>query len=305
MSLQRAALILLIVATSLLPSCGKKLPPRWVEPVPATPPYELTALYRADSVRLAWKHAGGARFIVQRSADGAAFTDIDVTREMAYTDLAGGPRYAYRVAALNPGASMEAAAFSAIIAPGGALKLVRPEALRAEVKGESVQLIWTYSGSAKFNVYEGDASSFKRIAGPIAEKSLSLPADPARAALYTVRAVSGDGIVAEGPSSDALEVGPRQYVPAKVRNVQAATSGGGKVLVIWDASPESWVTLYRVYRAVGAGKYELVGSSKTPAFTDTPPKGAKFAYKVRAVGPEAEGPDSGVADVKPAPDVVK
>lgn len=307
MSLRRAALILLIAATALLPSCGKKLPPRWVEPVPATPPYELSALYRSDSVRIAWRHAGGARFMVQRSLDGASFTDIEVTREMAFIDLAGGPKYHYRVAAINPGASMSEAAFTDSIAPPGEIALVKPDALRAEVRGDQVALSWSYAGSAKFNVYEGDATSFVRIAGPMAKevRSLSLPADPSRSVRYTVRAVTGDGISAEGPASDTVEVGLAQYVPAKVGNVQAATSGEGVVLVIWDASPESWVTSYNIYRAVGSGRHELVGSSRTPAFTDTPPAAAKLSYKVRAKGPLSEGPDSDAADVKSSPSVVK
>lgn len=308
-------LVILFSALLLTLSCGKKEPPRLPVPEKPVAPSSLGAVHREGRIILHWDYPGGkassvAEFIVMKSS-GGGFDKIAATKELSYedTDFMIGAHYKYKV--LARGLDGALSADSNIIEAAPRAVPPPPSGLAFEVTAEGIRLSWSAPQvGALYNVYKstvaGDYSLYPLNARPLAETSYLDGAVPGAPVFYTVRALLGGPLRDEGPPSAEVSVRPEDFVPSRVKGLDAVRISGG-VLLYWDENPEKWVVGYRIYRASEGGTFGEVGSSRTPAFTDRDVPPGRVLYTVRAMGPKEEGPPSETVKIEPeappAPDI--
>jgi hypothetical protein len=263
-------------------------------------PSSLGAIHREGVIILHWDYPGGkasslAGFIVMKSS-GGGFEKIASTKELSYedTDFQIGAHYKYKV--LARGLDGAVSADSNVIEAAPRPVPPPPGGLAFEVTAEGTRLSWTaLPGGALYNVYKstvpGDYSLYPLNARPLAGPLYLDGAVPEAPVYYRVRALLGGPLRDESAPSAQVSVAPEDFVPSRVKGLDAVRVSGG-VLLYWDENPEKWVTGYRIYRASEGGAFDELGSSRTPAFTDRGAPPGRAIYMVRAIGPKEEGPPS-------------
>jgi fibronectin type 3 domain-containing protein len=289
--------------------CGRKAPPRWVEPSQPLPPQNLNAIARPDSVTLFWQlspKVDGVTvkgYAVYRALDDGQFEEIGFVNGSSYEDKAieQDAGYVYKVIArpVEDGPESEPVSINASVLAG----LDPPQNLNASIDAEGVVLTWDIdenaSGYRVFKSYEaGDAPGAQVDSGLVTSGVFRAKAEPEQSVYYHLSAVRDDGaVVTESATSAQVEISPSMFVPAAPESV-AAVYSEQKVLVFWDVSPEKWVSGYRVFRAVGdKGSFEPIGDSMTLAFPDNDPPVGKLRYRVSALVSGQEGTPSAEAPV--------
>ncbi len=290
-ALRTAAAVMLL----FLASCGLKTPPRLPEPERPPAPVNLAAVHREAEVVLTWDYPGRRpgmlrEFRVYRSGDLLARTS---GQSYADADIAVGSTYEYVVAAVGAdgvpgeGASVRV---SPVAVPA------KPEALSAEVVPGGVRLSWRHpEEEVAFNVYRSGRSGIYALRPINAEPVTGTTFDDNPLmngpVYYTVRAMRGGPSRDEGPASAEVVLSPGDFVPSAPASLRAVRSGD-VVLLAWRPSPEIWVRAYRLYRALRGEEFRLLGESRTPSFIDAEAAAGPRSYRVRALGPSAEGPPS-------------
>jgi hypothetical protein len=299
---RRALLLFLVLALVLPAACGRKKPPRWVEPQAPPPPANLTALHREESTLLRWEYPGSSgleEFVVERARESGHWKEIAVTKDRFYEDRARTPGAClYRVAARGKNGLLSPYAGPVTVGPAPVLQ--PPADFGFQILDDAVLFSWSYAGEARgFRLYESGTSGAYRLPPLLevsrGESSVKVPPRTEEPVFYVLRAfVRSGAVLYEGAPSSEVAVRPEDYVPVPPKGVEAVGTETG-VLVYWKESPESWVSGYSVYRALPGKPFFRVGATRTPAFRDesSPPRGT--LYEVRALGPVVPGPPSGAA----------
>jgi hypothetical protein len=269
---------------------------------------------RPESITLRWDYdteADIAGFSVMRKVEGTEgdFTEVARVTETRYTDTAmtPGASYRYRVFARgkegdkkNEGKSTRAVRVSP---PAG---MEPPGDVRVRGMGERLVITWSSAPEGGlFHVYmnmsQGGHPLEPVSADPVSEGIFEAEGEPWKTVYLTVRNVTvSPGLLLEGSPSEEVRVGPGDYVPSAPVGLGAALLTG-KVQLYWEHNAETWVRGYRVERAEGAeGEDEFVpiGETQTPAFSDPDPPLGRLRYRVRAVGPVAEGEPSDIVEIR-------
>jgi hypothetical protein len=305
----RSALVLLLIP--LLFACGRKGPPRWVEYVEPEAPTGLGAQVRPESVTLRWdydREADIEGFSVMRTVEGTEgdFTEVARVREPRYTDtdVTAGGTYRYKVFArgehADKGKGEKSTRVVRVAPPAG---MEPPGDVYVRVRGERLVITWSFAPEGGvFNVYKSASAGEHPLEpvspDPVSERVFETEVEPWKTVYLTVRNVTASpGLLLEGPSSEAVRVGPEDYVPSAPESFGAAVVPG-KVQLYWEHSAEPWVRGYRVERAEGAGEFAPIGETQTPAFSDPGPPAGRLRYRVRAVGPVAEGAPSDILEIR-------
>lgn len=302
----RAALLLALII--VIASCGRKAPPQWVEPEQFPTPAHLSAHYHDGGISLKWDYPDElsesiAGFVVERASDGR-FRAHATVKEKTFSDPTGAG-FSYRIGVLGKKARFGQSFTGPVSAPSGFMSgsgATAPQKVSVEMSAQGLLLRWE-GDDALYNVYrstEGPINE-KPIAGLSFIDSKYGPTDTS-SITYTVRTVhratyNDITITAEGPPSEPLIVWPELFKPSRVEGVDI-TSSGSTLLVFWNENPESWITGYQVYRALGAGEFMPIGKTRAPAIKDTPPEAGQYRYRVHALGiSDVQGPGSRIITV--------
>jgi predicted small lipoprotein YifL len=301
--------ISLLVLLVVIASCGKKGPPKWVEPEKPAAPTALTVLqrYHPRQAVLGWEHEGSVeKFDVMRAGDGE-FERIASVKERRYIDsgLGEGLTYRYRVVALSDrGIESDATGPVELTPVPGTQK---PIDLSASIGHDAVALGWRYPHLRKtprFNVYRREEGSQYPMAPvnalPVERTEFRDGTNAETVVYYSVRAFFPGDVATEGPTSDEVRVAPGDYVPSRPVGVDFAVMEN-RVLVFWKENPEAWVRGYGVYRAGGDGGFRRIGVTTTPAYEDRDLSMGKMYYRIKALGPVGESPYSDTVGVAPRP----
>ena len=103
---------------------------------------------------------------------------------------------------------------------------------------------------------------------PVNEGEFEDRVRPEEEVVYSLRAVMekiNGAVLIEGPAGAEIKIGPEDYVPEELRGLEAVAAKD-KVLLYWDASPETWVRGYKIFRSSvgdGGGEFLLLGKSRT------------------------------------------
>lgn len=307
-SVSTIACCLLLAATLLLPSCGKKGDPTLKSYEKPAPPSHLSAIHRESEIIIFWEFPRDREQAIQgfwlmKSTGGADFKKIVIpdnsVRSFTDSDFEPGTKYRYKIVSLN--LKGIASNDSYIIEVHPVTVPPSPDNLRFRIMEDSVLLEWHGAGEGTlFNIYRSSIKGTyglqplndKSITGNIFKDYINLR----NPVYYVIRGIRGGHERNEGPPSEEIMIHPADIVPAAPSGLRAVVSGE-QVFLVWDEVPGIWVTGYRVYREAGTDGYRLIGETATPAFTDREPPVIKRAYRVTALGPVSEGPPAEIRDV--------
>jgi hypothetical protein len=296
----RLLILFLMLFLMLLCSCGRKGMPTLAsyEKLPA--PSLLGAYHRDDAVTIFWgfpkdKEDMTEGFIVLRTSDGTfrrhAFAEAG-ERTYTDTDFREGTHYRYKILARNLRGILSNDSTILDVTP---LEPPPPPTdVSFVVKGASVILSWQSQGKdVRYNVYKASAKGkfgpSPLNASPLSENSFRDSLDLNRIVYYVIRGVVQTDIGNEGLPSMEVAVDPFALVPSAPERLRAFAAQD-RVILYWDASPDPWVTDFRVYRRIGNGEYVLIGSTQIPTFVDREQPSTQRDYRVTALGPGKEGP---------------
>jgi hypothetical protein len=166
----------------------------------------------------------------------------------------------------------------------------------------------TYTFELYARAADGTSSLVEQVTGiPEAPETTAwTPSSELADGTYEWRARASDPLQA-GPWSATARFEVRVDVPPAAPTGLNATPGDRHVVLTWNASPETDVTGYRVYRATASGgPYDLVGPAATHAFDDIGlTNGVTYYYVVTALDAHHESPHSAEAAARPeAPMIV-
>ena len=163
-----------------------------------------------------------------------------------------------------------------------------PESVRAEPTAQGVRLTWQ-GPSGEFRVFRrtGDEANFTRLAVVTANEWLDAGTEFGKPYRYLVqRTVKLDATrEAESEPSAEVTIVPRDTFPPAVPASVRASGGVESIELSWDASPDSDLAGYRIYRAVGKGGLEkLAEAGPIPAYSDRAvERGKTYRYAVTAI----------------------
>lgn len=292
--------LLVLLASVLIFSCGRKGPPTLKAYEKPESPSGLTAVHRERRIILSWSYPGKLRtsikgFQVLRSEgegfERRAFVDSD-QGSFADEEFILDVSYRYQVLAENLKGVLSAGSEVITIVPKQLSP--PPDDIRFAVKSDGVDISWKGSGEdVCYNIYKspekgkyGDISLNKEpvCAATFRDGSLS----PEQAVYYTIRSLHNTPLKDEGFPSSEVVVKPADFIPSPPSEPVTAKLDD-KIYLMWKESPESWVRGYRIYRKrEGEEAFTPVGVVKVPAFTDKELGGKKMWYMIKALGPSTE-----------------
>jgi predicted small lipoprotein YifL len=303
-----ALLSLLIVSLLSLAACGKKGPPTLKEYEKPPAPSALKAIHREDKIVLSWnypkeKESSLADFVVLRSS-GAEFEKLALPEKTRRTyedsSFSTGSTYSYKIVARNLKGVYSTDSNMVVVIP---LAVPPPPSdLSFSIQGNSLLLAWKPAEKGLFyNIYrsleKGKYGTSPVNGKPVSGSSFTDAFNINKTVYYTIRSLHDSGTRDESAPSKELAVDPADLVPAPVRNL-TYFAAPDKIFLYWDEPEESWVTSFRVYRKKEGQDYQLIGETQIPVFIDTEPSPTKNDYRVNAVGPDKEGPGTGITGVK-------
>lgn len=228
---------------------------------PPAAPTNLKATASGRNISLTWSgSAGAASYVIQRSTDGASFSQIAEVTGTSYSDTVPdwNTTYYYRVLAKSESGLLSGPSNTAQVKTAPA----PPANLRASVSYNNVTLTWDSSEGADSYVVQrsvdGD-SSWLDIDSTSQNSYTDSGLGWNLTFKYRVLAKSADGLISE----------PSSPVSATTENVPAPTGltaslSGNDVTLNWQAAP--YVNLYLIERSTDGQTWEFlveVGFSTT------------------------------------------
>lgn len=285
----------------MIPACGRKGPPVWLEPEELPAPSNINARFGPDGTSLSWdfppelaEYLGG--FVVE-IYKGGALIDSHVTFKGHFADFRVGP-YAYRIAPLGKRKGSRGIFSPGVRRPetGG---LTAPQGLSGIMTTKGFLIEWSGEGPLYeiSRLINAPGGGMEGLIIPDAAYYIDREFAPVGGEVYvykvrSIMRVSSDEalVVTMGPWSEAFYADSTLVVPETPRG-QDITTYEGSVLIYWNENPEKWIRGYRIYRAHAGGEFLPLAETPTPAYKDIPGSEGTFAYRVTALGPgEAESP---------------
>jgi hypothetical protein len=299
--------ILLTLAFLFVPACGKKGALSLTSYEKPAAPSLLGVSQREEGMVLSWsypidKERAISGFIVLRSSDSGfekiALLETEV-RTFADTDVRKGVSYVYKVVSRNQRGVLSAD--SNLVSVIVVTPPVPPESISWNISGDSLLLSWVVTEKGTmYNVYKavekGAYSMVPVNKSPLSDNFFRDEFSPVRTVYYTLRSLTKNEVVAEGPASREIVVNPHDLIPPAPQEVHYFAAPD-KIYLYWKEPDTSWITGFRVYRKFGAGDYSLIAETQIPSFLDIDAPSKKRDYRITAVGPAKEGPAAEISGV--------
>ncbi len=299
--------VLLIATILLLFACGKKGAPTLKSFEKPVPPANLSLSQRENSIFLSWSYPADKEmtisgFIVLRKSD-SAFDKIAVVENNLRTfidgDVKTGVTYTYKVVTQNQRGLLSADSNNVVATV--ATPPQPPEGISWSISGDSLLLSWEKTGKdTMYNVYKtaekGAYSTTPANKAPITETVFKDVLSLAHPVYYTLRSLTKDGILTEGPVSQEIVVNPSDLIPPAPREVRFFAASD-RIYLYWKEPDAAWVTGFRIYRKFEGGQYSLISETQIPSFLDKDTPSVKRDYRISAVGPVQEGPATEIKGV--------
>ncbi len=271
--------------------------------VMATPPLSppgkpagVMALAGNTQVTLSWDDPGDAsiaRYQYQQGSDswqdvaGSSSSTVSAT----VTGLTNGTVYAFKIRAVNEdGDSPES---DAVMATPQSSLPDKPAGVMALAGNTRVTLSWDDPGDASITgyQYQQGSDSWQDIAGSSSSTVSTTVTGLTNGTVYAfkIRAVN---VAGDGPGSDAVTATPQSSPPGKPAGVMAL-AGNTQVTLSWDDPGDASITGYQYQQDNGAWLNVAGSSSSTVSTTVTGlTNGTVYAFKIRAVNADGNGPGS-------------
>jgi len=301
--------IIAIWAVLFMAACGKKGAPTLKSYEKPVAPSNLTCFHRENSIYLQWSYPKDREVFVQGfvmlRAAGTDFEKIGETEVTArsYTDtnILPGTPYRYKVLARNQKGVLSSDTASVSVVPG--VVPGPPGSIRFTVSDAGVELSWQALGDGVlYNVYRsteaGNYGTSPVNSTPLSSSSFIDPVSSDKPVYYTIRGLTDPAARNEGPASREIVVDRKELVPALLTGMHHFSSETG-VFLSWNASAETWITGYRIYRRTGGRDYVLIDETPVPAYVDRDTSAETRDYRIHAVGPGKEGPGVEIRDLSP------
>ncbi|WP_423218586.1 fibronectin type III domain-containing protein [Syntrophothermus lipocalidus] len=246
---------------------------------PPAAPTGLTATAAGRNISLTWSgSAGAASYVIQRSTDGASFSQIAEVTVTSYLDSAldWNTTYYYRVFAKSESGLLSSPSNTAQVKTAPA----PPANLRASVYYNNVTLTWDSSaGAESYTIQRSlDGDEWAEVCTTSETSYTDESLGWGITFRYRVTAKSADGLVSE-PSA---VMATTENVPAP-SNLTARLEGTD-VTLSWQAAPH--VNMYLIERSMDGQTWEfLVEISHITTYTDTGLNLSNdYYYRVRSDG---------------------
>jgi hypothetical protein len=299
--------ILLILSFFFVLSCGKKGAPTLASYEKPAAPSLLSASQRENGMFLSWSYPADKErtisdFIVLRSSD-SGFQKIALLesklRTFVDTDVRKGMTYMYKIVSRNHRRVLSADSNSVsviVVTPPGP-----PESISWNINGDSLLLSWERTGKdSMYNVYKavekGAYGMTPENKSPLSENFFKDVFSPVRTAYYSLRSLTKNGVIAEGPASQEIVVNPHDLIPPAPQNVRYFAAHD-KIYLYWEEHDASWITGFRIYRKFEGSGYTLIAETQIPSFLDKDAPSKKRDYRIAALGPAKEGPAAEIKEV--------
>lgn len=296
--MRSAIWMLMLCAVISMVACGKKAPPRILEPVRPGIPANLTAVVRPTETTIAWDRRGKAvKYEVMRRCANEPDT-VMITNTTRVEDRASTVACSYTVISVSSEGVPSERSKAIELQPMPAM--AAPDALSVTITNEGAHIAWK-SGESQFAVYraEGEAAFGPEPLAKVKGGSFDdkpMPGDVRYAVRGARYGFINDTVRYEGPQSAELKVALSAYVPSKLVGLKVFRKDAD-IVVLWNESPERWVTGYEIMRE--ASGQSTVIRARVAALTDTSSPQGEVSYRVRAIGPGGEGPVSDTVRVGP------
>ena len=164
---------------------------------------------------------------------------------------------------------------------------VRPHDLIAESAPQGVKLSWQGPGADFAVLRRGpDEQDFTSVGHSTTPETIDATAQFGKPYSYMVQAVAqaGEG-QAQSDLSNVAAITPVDTFPPAAPIGLTAVPSTASVELVWERSAEPAVAVYRVYRALAAGPFQLLaGKERLPAYSDRKIESGKiYRYAVSAV----------------------
>jgi len=311
--------IFLIFAIFIIFSgCGKKGDPTLRSYEKPETPANLNALKRTDKIILNWyfpsnKETTLKGFNILRSSLNSLSTDREEWSDFekiafvdkktrTYIDSSINNKNSYKYKIISQSLKDILSKESNVIQVSSVNLPEPPIQLSYKIENDKQIILWQeIVPNSAYNIYKsnikGIYQSGKINRNPVKGSSFTDNLDINKISCYIVRTTSGEQVIYESNPSQEICIDPKEFIPAKPLNLQAATLSDSVVLV-WEGSSEMFVTGYKIYRETDRKNgFILIGETKVPAFKDNERASTKRSYRVAAVGPSKEGPAAEIKDI--------
>lgn len=163
----------------------------------------------------------------------------------------------------------------------------QPHDLAAAAAPQGVKLTWQGAGNNFIVLRRGpDEKDYSAVGRATSDEYVDATAQFGKTYTYLVQstAKAGDGEAQSELSTEAA-VTPLDTFPTDPPAGLTAVPSTASVELVWERSPNPAVTAYRVYRAIGAGQFDLLADSQPlPTYSDHKiDSGKTYRYTVTAV----------------------
>ncbi len=312
-----ANLFLIFSIVIIFSSCGKKGDPTLKSYEKPETPTNINALKRADEIMLNWsfptkKESTIKGFSILRSSlilsngkeEWADFEKIAFVDKKArtYIDSSIKENISYKYKIISQSLRDILSNESNVIQVSFVKLPEPPIQLSYRIENDKQVLSWLETvPNSTYNIYKsnirGIYKSGKFNKNPVKGNSFIDNLDINKISCYTVRTLSGNEVIYESNHSQEICIDPKELIPSKPLNLQAATLSDS-VILVWEGASEMFVTGYKIYRETDKKKgFILIGETRVPTFTDNEKASTKRNYRVTAIGPAKEGPPAEIKDI--------
>jgi len=302
-----SAPILVIIALFLVSACGKKAAPTLASFEKPPAPSVFSVSQRENSLLLSWGYPADKEkvisgFIVLREWDSGFNKIASVESDLrAFIDsgVKEGMRYSYKVVSRNKRGILSPDSNSVTV-----VVVTPPEPpsnISWNIGGNSLSFSWDKTGKdVRYNIYrtfeKGKYGMPPVNKSPLSENFYKDIFFLDRPVYYTIRSVSENTVVAEGPASREMTVNPSDFIPVPPQDIRFFAASD-KIYLYWKDPEAVWITGFRVYRRFVGGDYALIAETQIPSFLDKDNPYIKRDYRIAAIGPSQEGPAAEIMGV--------
>lgn len=257
-----------------------------------TPPYYVYATqHNANRITVNWSAVAGAKYYGVYRYDNSTYNykKINVIATNSYTDynIVKGRTYSYRITAIRDRYETTPTYSDSIYVPTTTYQeennyfYTKPKNLKGTLTyGNKVKLEWdAVRGASNYSIYRSTNKAYGFVTIATSSTNTYTDSNITNGTSYYYYVCPSNGYYINGTYSDTICVDTNLNAP---KNLKSKAPNYHSISLTWNTSPGA--TTYTIYRSENSSKhYKQIGTSSTPAYTDTKvATGKRFYYRVTA-----------------------